>query len=853
MARAKWSGDEIYAAAASWKERCLRRDGALFSDAQGIWSVDRLRRLEAVVGIVDESSGSFIGRLQGQVGGLSPEETQLAAEMLYVLLLPELDTGAEKKREHLEKILSLLPFPLSIPGPLDAALDAGGVANFAAAKAHRDAYMRFLARLVRQVKEMPPAERDALLDSPWKFSELVQSEQTSTDGMAANAIRHLLYPESFEYMVSATHRDQLVEAFAAAPGVAEADTVEEKIAAVRALTGDLDLYEDPFARIWKTPPGPRWPEAVEWSRRLYDREDFDAEERTYKLAVAQKVAAARAAVVRRDPGWAKALRAAFAGANNLIDWRVYDTFLRWCESNQDRAAEVLGRLWPAENADEPDLAQFLQELPQDALRGAGTRTSVASFLLLGVDPLRFAFYKPTHRSSLHRMLGLTADGTFEIDPELLYRPDDLAARLQIEGRRIRGFVRDTYPREDAEHGQDWRLTPEQAQAVVDRFGEGTDATAGDALYGAWMLLLDELRLRMLAQGTVLRDLLDAQGVAYRLVVGPIPEDWPDADRRALTAFRLGGPSAPGDETTISVPDEKALLPPPDRDLADRLHLPQLWLERMFALLEEKKQLILYGPPGTGKTFVAQHVGRHLAEQGGSVELVQFHPSYTYEDFFEGFRPALQEGGTLGFELVPGALREVAAAAAAAPERPHLLIIDEINRGNIAKIFGELYFLLEYRGESIRLQYSRDAPFTLPKNLYLLGTMNTADRSIALVDTALRRRFYFLGLIPTREPVKGVLGSWLAANGLDQAPADLLAALNDAIGDDEFSIGPSYLMTSTGKARDLERVWTYSILPVLEEHYYGSGKDVENEFGLAAIRKRVGAAADAPAEPDADLP
>lgn len=104
---------------------------------------------------------------------------------------------------------------------------------------------------------------------------------------------------------------------------------------------------------------------------------------------------------------------------------------------------------------------------------------------------------------------------------------------------------------------------------------------------------------------------------------------------------------------------------------------------------------------------------------------------------------------MSFDLVPGALREIATDADKKPTVPHLLIIDEINRGNIAKIFGELYFLLEYREESIRLQYSRDEDFRLPKNLFVIGTMNTADRSIALVDSALRRRFYFMGLIPTR--------------------------------------------------------------------------------------------------------
>jgi 5-methylcytosine-specific restriction protein B len=264
---------------------------------------------------------------------------------------------------------------------------------------------------------------------------------------------------------------------------------------------------------------------------------------------------------------------------------------------------------------------------------------------------------------------------------------------------------------------------------------------------------------------------------------------------------------------------------------------------LIDLLAEKRQVILYGPPGTGKTYIAQHLADHIATSGGTARLVQFHPSYTYEDFFEGYRPQGDEGGALSFELVPGTLRELAREATAHPDRPHILIIDEINRGNIAKIFGELYFLLEYRERGIQLQYSRGEVFKLPANIHIVGTMNTADRSIALVDSALRRRFYFVGLMPTREPIDRVLAEWLSDNGLDPEPAELLAELNRTIDDAEFSIGPSYLMTSDGSAPDVERVWRYSIIPLLEEHYYGTGRNLEADFGLARLRQLLAAEAD----------
>jgi hypothetical protein len=345
-----------------------------------------------------------------------------------------------------------------------------------------------------------------------------------------------------------------------------------------------------------------------------------------------------------------------------------------------------------------------------------------------------------------------------------------------------------------------------------------------AFGGDWVELLDEAAVRVAAAGGAVRS-------------------WP----ALATALSKAADSLPAPSEPEPVPESTATtpLPPITAQLAVELLLPQSWLQSRLDLLAARRQIVLYGPPGTGKTWLARRLAAHAFDPD-AVRLVQFHPSYTYEDFVEGYRP-ITDDGALTYELVHGPLRELTTHAHEHPDRPHLLIIDEINRGNLPKIFGELYFLLEYRDEPLRLQYSSHEEFRLPPNLHVIGTMNTADRSIALLDAALRRRFAFIELSPNVEPIRSLLSKWLERHGLDPEPAALLETLNamllDADNDADLAIGPSYFMTAEGAAPDLETVWEHDILPLLVERFYGTTRDVNADFGLNAVQAEVARLAD----------
>ena len=516
-------------------------------------------------------------------------------------------------------------------------------------------------------------------------------------------------------------------------------------------------------------------EYLAWPQEYITSGGLEEGEIRYKIRLADDMAKAREAVLTGASNWREILKPVYRRKhNNLIDWRDEGVLSTWVDGNPDDALDAMRALWAEE--DTPISDRIISDRIKD--------------FVPRVQPPHLPD-GPSYHDNFNgtgTRLRLIAALLMALDP-LQYPPFKTT-----EFRNAYKRTGHPMPPKGADEADTYKHALEFLDKLVER-------AAALGLAGP-------------------KNRLEAQSIVWSY-------QWPEE----RFGPRDQDSEDDGSEEGVTAPETASL-----QELADELMFDVEFLERVEQLLEDKRQVIFQGPPGTGKTYTAKKLAACLAGSKERVRLVQFHSSYAYEDFVQGFRPRLI-GGQPGFELKDGPLLEMAEMARKEPEDvKHFLVIDEINRGNLAKVFGELYFLLEYRDEKMRLQYSESGEtFDMPENLYIIGTMNTADRSIALVDLALRRRFYFVEFRPDKDPVKGLLGRWLDANNPDMAwAAGIVDRANEMLADREAAIGPSYLMKDKLDEEKAKRIWEHNVLPYVEEHLYGQ-TDRLDEFGFDKLR------------------
>ena len=758
--------ENVYTAAQKWVDCALREDGSLFTPGKPIWTRELLGELrERYLNQPDVGQGGFYDKLKQQLDDSPPEAFQLMAEAIYTqfLIIWKEGMGQEAKKSGVEQVLGWGAPISTIPKDLINGFTPG-IAHSQALLMYRPYQVGFIIEFADQWKTLEPSERDRLLDDPWAFKNLVMGtkldslllrENQKTPHSQREALLHLVYPDTFEGIVSVEQKKEIAAANAFAHFITEeTEDPDRKLAQIRrglkdGLDREFDFYDSDIRRLWDLSASDPWDAYIRVaSDFLYSGRMWDWE-LEYKYEIGRKLATAREAVLAGTDDWPVLVKRGVTG--NLIFSIQQAKFKEWINTSPDEALTALRTIWTREELSVSErIRTFGKILPGTAVSGTGTRMNVISQLLMGLDVEQYPPFRVTAFERAYKSTGYDA------------------------------------PPQDADEAALY----EHALGFLDRF-------------------IREARTR----DVPVRHRLDAQGLVW------------------IVPYHQRGTNGEGTTPPVVLDD-----------LADELHLPVSFLENIESLLDDKKQVIFQGPPGTGKTYVAQKLANHLAGSEERVTLVQFHPSYAYEDFVRGFRPALVNGQP-GFELKDGPLLQAAERARKDEERnaKHFLIIDEINRGNLAKVFGELYFLLEYRDDAITLQYQQEdeEKFSLPSNLYIIGTMNTADRSIALVDLALRRRFYFVEFHPDDEPVKGVLRRWLEANHPDMGwVADVVERANELLKDDRHAaIGPSYFIKDGLNDDKVKRIWKHSVLPYIEERRFG-GDEVSDDFDLEKLKGSI---------------
>lgn len=855
----KLDSSKLLEAMDRWKQNCFIDDGSMLSD-QNIWTLEAVNELKTgFVDNPDESDRSYFDKMHGQISLLSPEAIALMAEIHWLLFAIQVNMKPATKIVQIRTIWGWSNLDVSDSELAFNERTLKGLVNTGTSyNTLRWAEVADVIKVTMAVKKLPTNERIALLEDPINFAKWLSSVPVQGTRLSRHVLRYYCFPDFFERIVVNRHKKKILEVFSGC------ETSKLKIMSDLELdialhelrnkleneagSSEVDFYTSPYKEQWfdRLNPPKLGASGVEEPKTNY-------EQKVWLLTPGEGAS-------HWDTFYSKGIVS--IGRGELGDLTLFNSR----DQFKDRLVELGGNPDASMRNITLELWEFSRVMKVGDI--IITKKGSKEYLGLGLVDSDYYFDAPQEEFKHCRKVDWMKKGTwFETNGPIVAKTLTDISKYPDYKERLLALIRGQDSELSNPGKSYWWMSVNPANWKIETFEVGAEqiyttqnengykrkryeyfkqVKPGDLVIGYESTPTNKVVAEFEITKALFIDGDGAQQISFNL-----NRFIPPRERACLEDLKQNPMLTESEIMTINqgslvkltkreyeaILTAKAGTEFEQYTLKDVLHevfIEQEQIEDILDRLISKKNVILQGPPGTGKTFFAKRLAHLLfgEKDASRIEMVQFHQSYSYEDFIQGYRP---DGK--GFTLKNGVFFNFCHRAKNDPESSYVFIIDEINRGNLSKVFGELMMLIEHdkRGSewAIPLTYSNELgeKFYVPANVHIIGLMNTADRSLAMVDYALRRRFAFFNIEPGfhTQAFKEHLFINGASKSLVDTVVEKMDILNNEIADDSVNLGRGFCIGHSffcnfplNKAVDetwYEQVVKREIEPLLREYWF----------------------------------